>query len=190
MTEMEDRLAKLFDEKFKSLFNQLEAVATMKTQISELDAKLTDQAGRIEQVQAKVDLTMTSVANLQQEQLQVARALKTAAPPKLQIPGRDGARLMGAHPMYPPPPAPQYLSSQVVFPPSPAATDPHVSSSDPSALPGAGSLVPLGTHRIHDVGVEDLVPKRVWLPKMDFPVFEGSDVRIWLDKCKAYFSLF
>jgi multidrug resistance efflux pump len=69
MTEMEDRLAKLFDEKFKSLFDQLEAVATVKTQISELDAKLTDQAGRIEQVQAKVDLTMTSVANLQQEQL-------------------------------------------------------------------------------------------------------------------------
>jgi hypothetical protein len=25
---------------------------------------------------------------------------------------------------------------------------------------------------------------------MDFPKFEGSDVRIWLDKCRSYFSLF
>ena len=84
----------------------------------------------------------------------------------------------------------QYLPSQVMFPPSPAATDPNVSSSDLSAPPGAGSLVPLGTHHIHVVGVKDLVPKCVWLPKMDFPVFEGSDVRILLDKCKAYVSLF
>ena len=43
----------------------------------------------------------------------------------------------------------QYLPSQVMFPPSPAATDPNVSSSDLSAPPGAGSLVPLGTHHIH-----------------------------------------
>lgn len=67
MTEMEDRIAKMFDEKFKSLSEQLEVVATVKTQISELDTKLTDQAGRLEQVQAKVDLMMTSVGNLQQE---------------------------------------------------------------------------------------------------------------------------
>jgi hypothetical protein len=25
---------------------------------------------------------------------------------------------------------------------------------------------------------------------MDFPVFDGSDVRIWLDKCSAYFHLY
>jgi hypothetical protein len=25
---------------------------------------------------------------------------------------------------------------------------------------------------------------------MDFPMFDGSDVRIWLDKCAAYFQLY
>jgi hypothetical protein len=25
---------------------------------------------------------------------------------------------------------------------------------------------------------------------MDFPKFDGSDVRIWLDKCSAYFNLY
>jgi hypothetical protein len=29
-----------------------------------------------------------------------------------------------------------------------------------------------------------------WMPKMDFPHFEGSGPRIWLDKCAAYFALY
>jgi hypothetical protein len=32
--------------------------------------------------------------------------------------------------------------------------------------------------------------RRTWIPKMDFPKFDGSDVRIWLDKCSAYFQLY
>jgi hypothetical protein len=28
------------------------------------------------------------------------------------------------------------------------------------------------------------------MPKMDFPRFDGSDVRIWLDKCAVYFQLY
>jgi hypothetical protein len=28
------------------------------------------------------------------------------------------------------------------------------------------------------------------MPKMDFPQFDGSDVRIWLDKCAVYFQLY
>jgi hypothetical protein len=28
------------------------------------------------------------------------------------------------------------------------------------------------------------------MPKMDFPHFDGTDVRVWLDKCSAYFHLY
>jgi hypothetical protein len=31
--------------------------------------------------------------------------------------------------------------------------------------------------------------RRPWLPKMDFPHFEGFDARIWLD-CVAYFAMY
>jgi hypothetical protein len=31
---------------------------------------------------------------------------------------------------------------------------------------------------------------RQWIPKMDFPWFDGSDVRVRLDKCAAYFQLY
>jgi hypothetical protein len=32
--------------------------------------------------------------------------------------------------------------------------------------------------------------KRPWIPKMDFPHFDGTDVRVLLHKCYAYFHLY
>jgi hypothetical protein len=32
--------------------------------------------------------------------------------------------------------------------------------------------------------------RRSWMPKMDFPHFDGSNARIWLDKCEDYFALY
>jgi hypothetical protein len=29
-----------------------------------------------------------------------------------------------------------------------------------------------------------------WMPKMDFSMFDGTDVHVWLDKCLAYFALY
>jgi hypothetical protein len=29
-----------------------------------------------------------------------------------------------------------------------------------------------------------------WLPKMEFPQLDGSDMRVWLDKCSVYFHLY
>lgn len=31
---------------------------------------------------------------------------------------------------------------------------------------------------------------KFWMPKMDSPCFDGSDARIWVDKCDAYFTVF
>lgn len=36
-------------------------------------------------------------------------------------------------------------------------------------------------------GSEERSGRRPWMPKMDFPRFDGKDVRIWLDKCEAFF---
>ena len=38
------------------------------------------------------------------------------------------------------------------------------------------------------VPVKDNQSRRNWVPKIDFPKFDGFDVRIWLDKCKAFSS--
>lgn len=32
--------------------------------------------------------------------------------------------------------------------------------------------------------------RRPWMPKMEFPKFDGEGVRIWLDNCEAYFQLY
>ncbi|KAE8820558.1 hypothetical protein D1007_01302 [Hordeum vulgare] len=38
--------------------------------------------------------------------------------------------------------------------------------------------------------VEDTGSKRGWMPKMDFPRFDGTEVRIWIDRCKSFFQLY
>jgi hypothetical protein len=32
--------------------------------------------------------------------------------------------------------------------------------------------------------------RRSWIPKMDFPKFDGTDVRIWVDTCNTFFQLY
>jgi hypothetical protein len=38
-------------------------------------------------------------------------------------------------------------------------------------------------------GSSDVEHRRPWMTKMDFPHFDWSDVRVWIDKCTAYFHL-
>lgn len=40
------------------------------------------------------------------------------------------------------------------------------------------------------VEADDQGGRHSWMPKMDFPRFDGTDVRIWLDKCEAFFQLY
>jgi len=192
MDEMEERIRKLFEEKLTTVVTKLEDLSLLKEQLTDMNTKMVEQAGRLDQVQTKVDLAMTSLGTVQQEQLQVARALKTSALPKLTIPGRDGSGLMGALPRFPPPPPPQYHPSHVVFPQSPVLPDSNAIASDVVGTAGDGrQLIPIGvgssrTHGLHD----DSGSRRPWLPKMEFPRFDGTDARIWIDKCTAYFAMF
>jgi hypothetical protein len=66
-----------------------------------------------------------------------------------------------------------------------SASLPHQSPVPPSSSQ-AGDAVPTITG-VHHNGDKDSNHRKPWMPKMDFPCFDGSDVRIWLDKCYAYF---
>jgi hypothetical protein len=39
-------------------------------------------------------------------------------------------------------------------------------------------------------GMSETDHRRPWMPKMEFPCFDGIDVHVWLDKCSAYFHLY
>ena len=58
----------------------------MNERLDQLDQKFVDQVKRLDQVQMKVDLSMTSLSAVQQEQLHIMKALKTTATPWLTIP--------------------------------------------------------------------------------------------------------
>lgn len=128
---------------------------TLKSQIEELNQNFSDQAKQLEQLQAKADLSMVSIGKVQQEQNNHTRALKGGPPPQLSIPSQAG--VLGANPFgsFPPPPPP---------PPPPKVTILSPSPSFASDSAGFGS------------GMGNSQANRPWMPKMEFPKFDGSDV--------------
>lgn len=53
---------------------------------------------------------------------------------------------------------------------------------DPKGKPGTSK-------QHHDNTTKDILPHHS-LPKMHFPVFDGSNPRIWIDKCNNYFTIY
>jgi hypothetical protein len=43
---------------------------------------------------------------------------------------------------------------------------------------------------VHAIDLDHQEHRRPWLPKMDFPHFDGSDAHIWVDKCMSYFAMY
>lgn len=62
------------------LADKVENIELITKHLGEIDAKLVSQGERLDRVQAKMDLSMTSLGQVQLEQTQVARALKAAVP--------------------------------------------------------------------------------------------------------------
>lgn len=156
-------------------------------QFAEMNTKFIEQAQKMEAIQAKVDLSMSSLGQVQQDQAQLVRSFSKpppppppppqfTRPPPLTIPAKDGPGLMGAKPGAAPFPPSSSTNSIVMF----LAPTPQVQSvpSSPS-FAHAGNLDPSeGSSRNH------------WMPKLDFPRFDGTYVRIWLDKCQSFFNLY
>jgi hypothetical protein len=147
-----------------------------------MDLKLVRQAETMEQMQVKVNLSMEALGKVQAEQNQVSSSLKGAAVTLLTIPERDSAAILGA--------------LQDRFPPRPPlaivnnSSAPKVTMPPPTLTPvyddPGGSTSWRGTER----GDHSEEHQHSWMPKMDFPKFDGTDVRIWVDTCNTFFLLY
>lgn len=164
MDAMEARLM----DKLVSLTAKLSAVETMTAKFQDLDPKLADQSTQLVQVQTQMDLAMKTIGKVQSEQLDLARSLKrtadapTAPPPVVG----DGLRPRPTAPLHPlPVPISPDHNSLVSN-----HFTPRVTVQSPESRDGS--------------------PRRPWLPKMDFPRFDGLDVRIWVDKADTFFHLY
>lgn len=132
--------------------------------LDELDLKMAEQVQRLDIVQSNVNLTMKSMGEARQEQADAAREMQHKQSPHSPTTGGDG--ILGS-------------------PPSQKQQQPHV----PVTSQGR---IAVNTDRLQgETGSSgEFQSRKPWMPKMDFPRFEGTDVRIWLDGCEAYFSLY
>lgn len=152
------------------LADKVENIELITKHLGEIDAKLVSQGERLDRVQAKMDLSMTSLGQVQLEQTQVARALKAA------VPSAPVASPTPAHqlpPLLSTPAGASAASTSTAPPPPPRSPQVSRSPVHPDVSEGG-----------------DFVPRRQWSPKMDFPRFDGTDVRVWLDNCETYFGFY
>jgi hypothetical protein len=82
-------------------------------------------------------------------------------------------------------------SFSVMIGSSPAPPFPGSSLSAPQQTAG-DTLTQHPVQLLHGSHASNSEPdhKCPWIPMMDFPRFDGTDVRIWLDKCSAYFHIY
>lgn len=145
--------------------NKLDAVDGIRAQLEALDAKLSEQTALLDQVQVKVNLSCDTLGQVQQNQSHAVQMHKRQDTTEALSPTAsevsDG--ILGAGPKLPgrPPPRPIQVTD----------TTPELQQ------PGAPIC-------------DESSNKRQWMPKMDFPRFDGTEVRIWLDKCEAFFRLY
>lgn len=155
MASMEERVMEVL----KELLAKVNTIEDIGKRLHLIDNKLAQQGERLDCVQTKVDLSMTSLGQVQQEQTMLARALKVtaAAAPESSPP---------TPPQRPPPllPTPTATSGA-----STSATPPPHCDSPREQV----SRVPVTTSA-PEVG--EFAPRRQWSPKMDFPKFSGSSV--------------
>jgi hypothetical protein len=146
----------------------LEKLELLTQKMEAMDDKMTKHGGRLDQAVVKVDLALEAVGKLQQDQLQAARLQKSlASSDQVSILGSPSAVSLGNAGVSPPPPLPP--------PPPPRFhTRPVFIRNEAESSQG------------FDQGVR----AKSCLPKMDFPRFDGSDVRIWLDMCETYFDMY
>jgi hypothetical protein len=127
-----------------------------------------------------ISLAMATISVVQEEQALVAWQLKSALPP-LGVVG--GAGIIGATP------ASSSTASVGMRPPlpqQPALDRTHRASQVMNNQPHSrGSVL-----EISNGEGDHSEAHRTWVPKMDSPHFDGSDPRIWIDKCSAYFTLY
>ena len=85
-------------ERLTELTQHIGGLTEVKEKLDGLGSQLEHQLERIDQLQVKVDLSMNSLGVVQKEHEELAKSLKTAPPPPVQIPQRETASIMGPRP--------------------------------------------------------------------------------------------
>jgi hypothetical protein len=152
----------------------LEAISKLYEKFDSYDKRLTSLGSNVSKVQAQVGLSICSIQALQKEQILLVKAMQGSSNS-----GHQGATesdgLVGTSPL-----------PQTQSPPASSTPPQHGHSVNSGNTP----LPAPHTHAGQCSGRTDLETRRNWMPKIEFPRFDGSDVRIWLDKCFAYFQLY
>jgi hypothetical protein len=151
----------------QSVKSLMDSIAKLAEHLHSMEQKVDKFSGELSTVQTKVDLAMSSISLVQQEQVQVAKLLKSGAGASATVTsagvmrpspsGRASSSVVDTPPPPPPPPPPssQLLRQQV------NSTCSNTSTSD---------VVHLGSDRSDSC--------KQWISKMDFPPFDGVDARI------------
>jgi hypothetical protein len=128
----------------------------------------------LSKVQSQVDLSMKSIQALQKEQVLLVQTMNHPRVGGFPA-SRESGGVMGAS---------STLGSHSESFPVVQSSQPHSGGNGSPALPNSPHVDVL--HQ----SMPDSESWRQWMPKIDFPKFDGSDVRIWLDKCAIYFALY
>ena len=159
------------------LLERLAKLDGIADRVLELGDKLNLQAGRLDQVQMKVDLSMEKLGKLEADQISSMRAAERLE----QLLSLEKHR-----PAAPPPPA----SGDGIIGPCPAtAPQLQVTTFQPSGPSSPESSARPDHVRFTDMSEETPV-RRQWMPRMDFPRFDGTDASIWVDTCETFFELY
>lgn len=157
-------------EKLAELTQQVGGLTEVKETLTGLGSQFEQQLQRIDQLQVKVDLSMNSLGAVQKDHEELAKSLKAQPPPPVQILARESAGIMGPPPNGARPPTPHGAR--------PGAT-PYANASSSPILDPDDSGDPGGSRQ-----------KRQWIPKMDYPKFDGTKPVVWIDQCNDYFTLY
>jgi hypothetical protein len=154
----------LVEKMSKSEKNLVEAVNRLAAKMDSYDQRFTSLGSDISKIPSQVDLLMRSIQALQKEQVLLLHAVNPIGP------------------------STGLMNSNGVMGSSPADGAVNTSTDSlPQQHQGDCSNNSSPAHFVHHGGSQcggsDSEPRRHWMLKMDFPLFDGSDVRIWLDKC-------
>ncbi|KAM0829264.1 hypothetical protein ACQ4PT_066987 [Festuca glaucescens] len=195
-TQLEEMDLKM-GKRFNDMDAKFEAVEKLQTQLEEMDLKMGKHAQTLEQMQVKVNLTMETLGKVQEDQNRVTSSLSGAGVTPLVIPEREVNTILGQPPARQlgmpqdrPPPAPseRVHPRQLALPAS--GTAPRVTIPPTPTVYVYDDANGLGSSRGANGGERADDGRHSWMPKMDFPKFDGTDVRIWIDTCNTFFLLY
>lgn len=181
MEEVEKRLVEKFQQAWDAssstlgeLSKKMDGLSLLTTKLSEMEKRQMENEKLVQYLQSKMDLSMKSLAQVAQDQSRLASTVSNAVSGMTESARTaTGDGLMGPGP----PPIP--LRNAQVLKNTPPITSMHM---------GNGN-----NHSDMDtrVGPEmEAQGRKSWLPKLEFPFFDGEDVRVWMDNCESYFEMY